>query len=101
MVIIDDGGGGNSGGDSSKSWGEVRTSSEAVAGAMSYTSPEARWLEERLSGGEGLKSGRGRRVFTLSYSRPGWGRQRTLSLAKAEAERGFAENCEEGTINRI
>ena len=38
---------------------EGRPLLEAVTGAMTYVSPEAQWLWERLSGGEGLISGWG------------------------------------------
>ena len=77
------------------SGGGGRPSSESVAGTTTYASPEARWLTERLSGGEGLISGWGIRGTTLSYACPGWGRWRTLSVAKAEAKGEVGANSEE------
>ena len=70
-----------------QSRGTGRPLSEAATGATTDASPEARWLTEGLSGGEGLISGWGIRGTTLSYACPGWGRWRTLSVAKAEAIR--------------
>ena len=37
---------------------------------MTYASPEARWLAERLIDGKGLVSGWGRRIINLSYNQP-------------------------------
>ena len=56
-----------------QSRGEGRPWSEVAAGATTDASPEARWSAERLSCGEGLVSGRGRRVLPLYYARPGRG----------------------------
>ena len=78
-----------------KIWGEGRPSSEAVEGATTYASSEARWSTERLSGGKGLISSWGRRGLTLSYAPPGWGGGRTLSVTKAEAKMEVAANNKE------
>ena len=57
---------------------------------------EARWLMERLSGGEGLISGTGRNGLTIYYARLGRGGwRRNLLMAKAETKREVAANSEE------
>ena len=92
-VIINDGGGGD-GDELSNLGGEGGLLSEAVTGTTSDASPGVRRAEERLSGGEVLVRGRGRRGLTLYYARLGRGGC-TLSVAEAEAKGEVVANSEE------
>ena len=62
---------------------------------MIDASPEARWFAENPSLGEGLFSGRGRRILTLYYAWLGRGGWRTLSMAEAGEKREVGANSEE------
>ena len=68
---------------------------EAAAGATADASLKGRWLTERLSCGEGIISGWGQRVLTLSYAGPVRGGWHTLSVTEAEAKREVGATSEE------
>ena len=71
------------------------------AGATTYVYPEAQWLAERPSGGEGLVRGRGRCSITISYDCTNGGGSVlchwwcTLLVSVAEAKREIGANCQE------
>ena len=53
---------------------------KAVTGATKNASLEARWLAERLSFGDGIVSGQGRRIITFSYDCPGQGGAHSVGI---------------------
>ena len=61
---------------------------EVVEGATTDVPSEARWLVERINGGNGIFSGRGQRGLTFSYACPGWGNMAYSIGGKGGSEKG-------------